>query len=345
MANQKLIDYIKQIIQTKNQEQVLEELKQVGWQEKEIKEAFEELGLIKKQKMTDASSLLGKAWQFYTSRLGVFLIIRLLGSAPYFVFIILPLIFLLRDFSFFNITFLIIFGLLLFFISIFMMFWADISLLQAIKAEDKIGIKESLRQGWHNFFPYIWIWILNFFVTVFSFFLPLGVLSFFLFLLSSHLSVFFLIILAIIFLIISFIPGAIIWIWLSLTNFAFVVEGKRGMAALYRSKQLVEGRWWSVFLRLLLFEVVISAVFIPIIFIIGNFASIISFLFVTPFLFSFVFFIYKDLYLLKDKDSFQAVSKNTRIIFITLFVLGIALIVATLGIILTFLIPETVGLI
>ena len=49
MINQQLLNYIKQHLQEKSQEQLLEELKQVGWQEKDIKEAFIELGLLKKE--------------------------------------------------------------------------------------------------------------------------------------------------------------------------------------------------------------------------------------------------------------------------------------------------------
>ena len=47
MANQKLINYIKQSLEKGNsQEQIWEELKQAGWQEKSLKRGFQELGLL-----------------------------------------------------------------------------------------------------------------------------------------------------------------------------------------------------------------------------------------------------------------------------------------------------------
>lgn len=48
------------------------------------------------------------------------------------------------------------------------------------------------------------------------------------------------------------IPGIIFSIWFAFTNYAVVVDGKRGIEALKASKVLVKGRWWAVFLRLVI---------------------------------------------------------------------------------------------
>jgi hypothetical protein len=47
------------------------------------------------------------------------------------------------------------------------------------------------------------------------------------------------------------LPGIALTIYLFLTTYVFVEEGKTGMAALIRSTELIYSRWWSVFGRLL----------------------------------------------------------------------------------------------
>lgn len=46
------------------------------------------------------------------------------------------------------------------------------------------------------------------------------------------------------------IPGVIFLIWFSFTSLAIIFENKKGLEAMLFSKQLIIGRWWSVFLRL-----------------------------------------------------------------------------------------------
>ncbi len=47
------------------------------------------------------------------------------------------------------------------------------------------------------------------------------------------------------------IPGIALSISFSFTNFALIEQNKRGLAALQSSRQLVKGRWWAIFGRLL----------------------------------------------------------------------------------------------
>ncbi len=47
------------------------------------------------------------------------------------------------------------------------------------------------------------------------------------------------------------VPGIIVSIATFLSPYAFIKEGKRGMAALLRSRDLIRGRWWIVFGKLL----------------------------------------------------------------------------------------------
>jgi len=55
------------------------------------------------------------------------------------------------------------------------------------------------------------------------------------------------------------IVGAIyLWVMLSVSFAAYVVEGKRGFAALGRSQDLVRGRWWATFGALLLVAIIVG---------------------------------------------------------------------------------------
>ncbi len=47
------------------------------------------------------------------------------------------------------------------------------------------------------------------------------------------------------------IPGIIFGIWFSFTFYTVILEGKRGASALKASKEMVTGRWWGIFWRLL----------------------------------------------------------------------------------------------
>lgn len=111
------------------------------------------------------------------------------------------------------------------------------------------------------------------------------------------------------------IPGIIFSIYYSYSQFAYVYEGKTGMQALRRSKQLVTNHWWSVLLRMLvvggLFAVV-SLVFDMVsqvmtegtnLFILWNFLSVVVRFVLSPFITIYTFLIFEDLVRIKGKDS------------------------------------------
>lgn len=47
------------------------------------------------------------------------------------------------------------------------------------------------------------------------------------------------------------VPGVIFFIWFVFTSLVIIFENKKGLGAMLVSKQLVVGRWWSVFVRLI----------------------------------------------------------------------------------------------
>ncbi len=90
------------------------------------------------------------------------------------------------------------------------------------------------------------------------------------------------------------IPGIIFAIWFCLARYVFAFEGKKGLMASWRSKELVRGYWWPVFGRLLAFMILSMVVsFIP------RVGHLISMLFVMPFGIFYMYAIYQDLVRIK----------------------------------------------
>lgn len=104
--------------------------------------------------------------------------------------------------------------------------WAQTALLHAvIHNQEKIGVIESYRRGWHKVFPYLWVSFLSGLIIVGGFLLFI-------------------------------VPGIIFAIWFSLAFIVLVSEDMRGMNALLKSREYVTGRWGSVFWRLIFIGIV-----------------------------------------------------------------------------------------
>jgi hypothetical protein len=61
-------------------------------------------------------------------------------------------------------------------------------------------------------------------------------------------------------LILFFMPGIIFTFWYCFANYAIVFEDSKGTSALAYSKQLVVGRWWKIFLRIVVPFLLVMAV-------------------------------------------------------------------------------------
>ncbi|OGZ24322.1 MAG: hypothetical protein A2896_01665 [Candidatus Nealsonbacteria bacterium RIFCSPLOWO2_01_FULL_43_32] len=226
--NQELLNYIRQDLEKgKSKEQIWEELKRAGWQEEKLKRAFQNLGLMEMDVLPGIGDLLERIFQVYKDRfwtlVGIMLPPFLLGWIGYGIWWFLSLVGVITKMSLEDtgglilFLFLILFGLIFFVVLIIAGLWSQIALLCAIKErEQDIGIKEAFRMGWHKIISYYW-------VSILSTLLVLG--AFLLF----------------------FVPGIILAIWFSLALYILIAEDKKGMNALSRSKQLVSGKWWTVF--------------------------------------------------------------------------------------------------
>lgn len=59
------------------------------------------------------------------------------------------------------------------------------------------------------------------------------------------------------------IPGIIFSVWFLFSQFVFVLEGKRSIAAMKASREYVRGKWWAVFYRLVVLMLVMLVVYVP----------------------------------------------------------------------------------
>lgn len=322
MVNQQLLDYIKQRAQQgKTREEIKQELLGVGWSEADVKEALDGAGSgqafspsmplpsIQPQISTlpGIRNLFKRTLAVYKEGLGTFLGIMVISLIPGLLFLV-PEIVLEKSGSW-NTFLFIIFWL----IAAFIGFWAQVSLIFAIKdREEKIGIGESFRRGWHKIISLVWVGILVGFITMGGYMLLI-------------------------------VPGIIFAIWFTFSTYVLVSEDRRGMNALFRSKQLVAGYWWKVLWRfsviglliflfyLALFGIIIIFLSLPLANWVQSAINIIPTLFITPFSFAFGFLLYEDLKKQKAQVVFEPPKRGTKIKFVLIGILGFLLILAILA--------------
>jgi hypothetical protein len=124
--------------------------------------------------------------------------------------------------------------------------------------DDHLKIRDALAKGWPKARNFIWV------SSLFAFIVGGG---FFLFI----------------------IPGVIFLIWFLFSQFIVVAEDERGMNALLKSKEYVSGKWFNIFLRVLvLWLIYVGLSLIPVV------GPILSILFI-PFMILFMKLIYEDL--------------------------------------------------
>lgn len=137
------------------------------------------------------------------------------------------------------------------------LFWGLAALVYAV-ADETLGFKGALEQGWNRLWAFTWVFSLSAFIVTGGFLLLV-------------------------------IPGILFSVWFCLSQFVLVAEDERGMRALLKSKAYVQGKFIDVFVRLLAVWVV--SVLIGMVPALGPLLSI---LFV-PYMMIFTWLIYDDL--------------------------------------------------
>jgi len=121
-------------------------------------------------------------------------------------------------------------------VSIFVSILGGLALLYAIK--DNTGVEVSYKKGWTKIFSYFWLMVLSLFIIIGGFLLFV-------------------------------IPGIILAVWFVFGGYIFVYENIGGMKALSKSKEYVKGRWFGVFLRLIVVFIFNVAIYIVLTFLTG----------------------------------------------------------------------------
>ena len=145
-------------------------------------------------------------------------------------------------------------------LAIILEIWIFSTLFYALKQGDNnTKLKEVMSQGWQNLASFFWVGFLRGVIVL------LGFICF-------------------------IVPGIVFSIWFSFAPYVFIFEGKKGFEALKRSKELVKGKWWPIFWRIVI-VMVISGLISSIRF----FGPIVNLLFTTPFIIVFFNNLYEDL--------------------------------------------------
>jgi len=135
--------------------------------------------------------------------------------------------------------------------------WAKVALFYAVKEHD-INFKKALSIAWPQMGSFFWVGFLH----------VLAVLGGF---------------------ILFVIPGIIFSVWFIFSDYIFVWDGIKGTGALKRSKQLVKGIWWPVFLRFLTIAIILFLISS-----IKFFGPFINLFFIAPFAIVYMMSLYED---------------------------------------------------
>lgn len=146
-----------------------------------------------------------------------------------------------------------IYQIFLFVLSIIAGFWFSAALIYLVHtyadtSQQKENLLILLKKSIHFIIPFIWLSILDFaifFGITIVLFIPAVLIS--LVLASLEISNFWQLFL----LSISAIPIIFLTILFIFSRYALIIENQTGLNALLRSRQLVKGCWWSIFLRAL----------------------------------------------------------------------------------------------
>lgn len=185
--------------------------------------------------------------------------------------------------------------------------WCWLASIYAIRDRNEaIGVRESLRRAWgKQLLSFWWLGILEFFTLLGGF--VLGV-----------------------------VPAIIFAVWFSLSSFTFVVEGQRGLSALLRSKEYVQGKWWGVFWRLVIifiFWLALSLIILVVNFVasenIADTVSVAVSVLLWPFILAYLFVLYDALRKIQPQLAGQPVTAKKRF-FIFASVLGIASVIVAM---------------
>jgi len=177
------------------------------------------------KKLKGILSLLKESFRFYFSNFKF--IMGVLGL-PLGLFLLLFNISYISNFTSLEYSlFLPVFKFVFAIFSSLLLLTSSLALIQGFGEE--ISVRDAYKKGWKLLPAYLWLLLILALIEIGGF-------------------------------ILGFIPGIIFQIWFSLAVFIFLFENLKGLQALLRSKQLVKGKFWAVFLRFLILAIILGAI-------------------------------------------------------------------------------------
>ena len=117
------------------------------------------------------------------------------------------------------------------------------------------------------------------------------------------------------------IPGVVFSLWFSLSVYSFVFEERKGLEALYRSKQLVEGNFWKIAWRFIFISIIAIIIAIPLAILekvlngSHRFVDSVGQLFLIPLVVFFGAVLFQNLVRLKQDSPFQEPGKVGKFVY------------------------------
>lgn len=173
---------------------------------------------------------------------------------------------------------------------------ASIAFIHAVK--DEVALGEAYRLAKSKFFSYAWVSALVGIIVMGGF-------------------------------VMAVVPAVIFSVWFSLSSYILVIEGRKGLDALLKSKEYVRGYWWPVLFRVLAVGIPMGIISVGVSYIAALFgknavefgAALIQ-IFLSPLVAAYYYSFYRALSSLKPEVATSAPSGNRKF-FIFSGVLGI----------------------
>ena len=242
------------------------------------------------KKLKGVLSLFKESLRFYSSNFKF--ILGVLGF-PLGLFLLLFNISYISNFTSLKYSFaLTVFKFLLGIFSSLLLLTSSLALIQSF--EEEISVRDAYKRGWRLLPAYLWLLIILTLIEMGGF-------------------------------VLGFIPGVIFHIWFFLAVFVFVFENLRGFQALLRSKQMVRGKFWAIFLRLLILGIILEVIpmglrfpatskidYIPLSHFVDTIINVFLQIFLLPISLFYIYQIYKDLKEIKVEEPVMVPSLRTK---------------------------------
>lgn len=109
---------------------------------------------------------------------------------------------------------------------------AGIALIYVFGKDEELGFLEYLKLGLNKFWPYLWVAVIYNFVVLGGYILLV-------------------------------VPGILFGVWFSMAFYVLILENRKGVEALVRSRELLRGKFWAVVWRFIFLSLAVLVILLP----------------------------------------------------------------------------------